>query len=105
MVDAYVHIPFDHLVYGLALTLDPTFCYFLNLVKYQPTHVHPNRVRYFLALTILCRRVGIEILELILRTFFTVLKMNNLTVSLRPRPSRVTLFEPPPNKVSHWRER
>lgn len=43
--------------------------------------------------------------ELILRTFFTVLRMNNLTLSLRPRPSQVTLFDPPPNKVSQWRER
>lgn len=38
-------------------------------------------------------------------TFYSRLRMNNLTFSLRPRPSMITLFEPPPNKVGLWKEK
>lgn len=104
MFDLYIHIPLDHFLAGLNIPLDPVFCDFFNLVRCQPSHIHPNGVRYFLALTISCRRIGVEVSELILRTFFIILRMNNLALSLRPRPSVVTLFEPPPNKLGQWRE-
>lgn len=80
-------------------------CDFLNLVKCQSAHIHPNGVQYFVSLVVLYRRVGVEVFELLLRTFFTVLRMNNLTLSLRPRPSVVTLLEPPPNKLGQWRDK
>lgn len=75
------------------------------MIRSQPAHVHPNRVRYFVALTVLGRRIGVEVSELILHTFFFMLRINNLTFSLCPRPSMVTLFEPPLNKIRLWRER
>lgn len=95
MTDCYIHIPLDNFLVGLSIPLDPAFCDFLDLVKCQPAYVHPNGVQYFHTLTILCRRIGVEVSELILRTFFTILGMNNLTLSHRPCPSVLTLFKPP----------
>lgn len=54
----------------------------------------------FFGLTIFCRRVVVEISDLILCTIFFILRMNNLTFSLHPRKNVVTLFEPAPNKIS-----
>lgn len=105
MIDYFIPIPVEHFHCGLRLPLDPTFCDFLHSIRSQPAHIHPNGIRYFFSLVVLCRRIGVEVSDLILCTFFSILRMNNLTLSLRPRKNIVTLFESAPNKISSWRER
>lgn len=105
MLDYFIPIPIAHFLNGLRLPLDHAFAFFLNLIQAQPAHVHPNAVRYVILLIILCKRVGVELFELILRTFFSVLRMNKKTFSLRPHPNMVTLLDPIPNKVLDWREK
>lgn len=92
MSNYFVPVLIDNFMSGLSVPFDSAFYNFLNLIKSKPAHVHPNRVRYLMSLTILCRRIGVEIFELILRTFYSIIRMNNLTFLLRPRPSVVTLF-------------
>lgn len=58
-----------------------------------------------MSLIILCRRTRVEVSGLIIRTFFSVLRMNNQTFSLRPRSNIVTLFDSIPSKVFEWREK
>lgn len=105
MSDYYIPVPLAHLLNGLRFPLDPSFVDFLLMIKSQPAHVHLNVVRYVMSLIVLCRRVGVEMTEMILRTFFSVLGMNNRIFSLRPRPNVVTLFDAIPNKVLDWREK
>lgn len=105
MSDYFIPIPLAHFLNRLRLPLDPAFVDFLLLIRSQPTHVHPNAVRYVMSLIVLCRKVGVEMSEMILRTFFFVLRMNNKTFSLRPRPNIITLFDDIPNKVIDWREK
>lgn len=105
MSDYFIPVPLAHFLNGLRFPLDPAFVDFLLLIQSQPAHVHPNAIQYVMSLIVLCRRVGVEMTEMILRTFFSVLRMNNKTFSLRPRPNMVTLFDAIPNKVLDWREK
>lgn len=105
MSNYFISVPISNFLNGLRFPLDPAFLDFLLLIRSQPAHVHPNAMRYIMSLVILCRRVGVEVSELLLRTFFSVLRMNNKIFSLRPRPNVVTLFDAIPNKVLAWREK
>lgn len=105
MSDYFIPVPIAHFLNGLRFPLDLVFVDFLLLIKSQPAHIHPNAIRYIMSLIVLCCRVGVEMSELILCTFFFVLRMNNRTFSLRPRPNVVTLFDAIPNKVLDWREK
>lgn len=58
-----------------------------------------------MSLVILCRRVGVELSELILSIFFDILQMNKLTFLLRPFYHGFPFFNPDPNKVGLWGER
>lgn len=105
MSDYFIPLPIAHFLNGLSFPLNPAFVDFFILINSQPAHVHPNAVRYIMALIVLCRRVGVEVSVLILRTLFSILRMNNKTFFVRPRSNVVTLFDSIPSKVLDWREK
>lgn len=77
MSNYFIPIPIAHFLNGRHFPLDLAFVDFLLLIKSQPAHINPNAIRYIMSLILLCRRVGVEVFELILRRFIFVLRMNN----------------------------
>lgn len=52
-----------------------------------------------MSLIVLCRRHGCEMTMKIVRMFFSCFWMTDNSLSLRPLPNRVRLFNSPPNRI------